>query len=255
MIMMLNATELIKAHAMTDVVAIIPARYDSTRLPGKALADIHGKPLIRHVYEQVMKSSAVSRVAVATDDIRIADAVEAFGGEAVMTSPDHSSGTDRIVEAMGVTGGDIIVNVQGDEPLIEPAVIDAVVGKLAGDGEIVCSTAAFRCVDSAVYTDPNAVKIVLDKNNRALYFSRAPIPCYRDGDFDRALIHVGIYCFRRDFLEVYSGLAQTPLELSEKLEQLRIIENGYGIGVAVTGQGAIGVDTPEDLEKVRELMS
>ncbi|MFC1551128.1 3-deoxy-manno-octulosonate cytidylyltransferase [Candidatus Latescibacterota bacterium] len=240
---------------MTEVVAIIPARYDSTRLPGKALADIHGKPLIRHVYERVMQSSAVSRVVVATDDTRIADAVEAFGGQAVMTSPDHTSGTDRIVEAMSVTGGDIIVNVQGDEPMIEPAVIDAVVGTLAGDDEIVCATAAFQCDDIAVYNDPNAVKVVLDSNGRALYFSRAPIPCYREGDFKRALVHVGIYCFRRDFLEVYSGLAQTPLELSEKLEQLRIIENGYRIGVAVIGQGAIGVDTPEDLEKVRELMN
>lgn len=240
---------------MTDVVAIIPARYDSTRLPGKALADIHGKPLIRHVYERVSLSSAVSRVVVATDDVRIADAVEAFGGEAVMTSPDHTSGTDRIVEAMEVTGGDIIVNVQGDEPLIEPSVIDAVVETLAGDDEIVCSTAAFQCDDIEVYNDPNAVKVVLDTNGRALYFSRAPIPCYRDGDFSRALVHVGIYCFRRDFLDIYSGLAKTPLELSEKLEQLRIIENGYMIGVAVTGQGAIGVDTPEDLEKVRELMS
>lgn len=239
---------------MAEVVAIIPARYGSTRLPGKVLADIHGKPVIQHVYERVSLSSAVSSVAVATDDDRIVRAVEEFGGRAIMTSPDHTSGTDRIAEASKVTGGDIILNVQGDEPLIEPSVIDAVVGKLLDDDEIVCSTAAFPCVDSAVYNDPNAVKVVLDNNGRALYFSRAPIPFYRDSDFERAFVHVGIYCFRREFLEVYSGLPQSNLELTEKLEQLRIIENGYKIGVAVTGQGAIGVDTVEDLEKVRELM-
>ncbi|MFC1651269.1 3-deoxy-manno-octulosonate cytidylyltransferase [Candidatus Latescibacterota bacterium] len=239
---------------MTEVVAIIPARYGSTRFPGKALADIHGKSLIQHVYERVVLSSAVSSVAVATDDDRIAHVVKDFGGRAIMTSPDHTSGTDRIMEASKVTGGDIILNVQGDEPLIEPSVIDAVVEKLANDDEVVCSTAAFPCVDSAVYNDPNAVKVVLDNNGRALYFSRAPIPFYRDGDFEKVFVHVGIYCFRREFLEVYSELAQSNLELSEKLEQLRIIENGYKIGVAVTGQGAIGVDTVEDLEKVRELM-
>ncbi|MFC1541306.1 3-deoxy-manno-octulosonate cytidylyltransferase [Candidatus Latescibacterota bacterium] len=239
---------------MTEVVAIIPARYGSTRFPGKVLADIHGKPLIRHVYERVSNSSTVSRVAVATDDERIARVVQEFGGEAVMTSSDHMSGTDRIIEASTVTGGDIIVNVQGDEPLIEPSVIDTVVEKLLNDEEIVCSTAAFPCSDRAVYTDPNAVKVIIDNKGRALYFSRAPIPFYRDSNFENAYIHVGIYCFRREFLEIFSGLSQSKLERYEKLEQLRIIENGYKIGVAVTEKGAIGVDTAEDLEKVRALM-
>ncbi len=239
---------------MTEVVAIIPARHDSKRFPGKALVDIHGKPLIRHVYERVIQSNLVSRVAVATDDIRIADAVKSFGGEAVMTSPDHASGTDRIVEAMQTTGGDIIVNVQGDEPLIEPSVIDTVIETLTADDEIVCSTAAYTCSDRGLYNDPNAVKTILDVNGRALFFSRAPIPWYRDGDFERTLIHIGIYCFRKNFLELYAGLPQTPLERTERLEQLRILEYGYRIGVAVIGQCAPGVDTPEDLERVKGLM-
>ena len=160
---------------MTDTVAIIPARYGSKRFPGKALADICGKPLIQHVYERVSLSSAISRVAIATDDERIAQVVEKFGGECIMTSPDHKSGTDRIVEAARVTGGNVIVNVQGDEPLIEPSVIDAAVEKLYDDKEIVCSTAAFPCPDKEMYHNPNAVKVVIDVKGRALYFSRSPL--------------------------------------------------------------------------------
>jgi len=239
---------------MTETVAIIPARYGSRRFPGKVLADIHGKPLIQHVYERVSLSSAVSSIAVATDDERIAQAVEKFGGRFIMTSPDHKSGTDRMVEASKVTGGDIIVNVQGDEPLIEPSVIDAVVEKLIGDREIVCSTAAFARTDKEIYHDPNAVKVVIDLKGRALYFSRSPLPFYRDSDFHTAYIHVGIYCFRRDFLDIYSGLTQSTLETAEKLEQLRILENGYKIGVVVTEHAAIGIDTMEDLERVKRLM-
>ena len=239
---------------MTETVAIIPARYGSRRFPGKVLADIHGKPLIQHVYERVSLSSAVSSIAVATDDERIAQAVEKFGGRFIMTSPDHKSGTDRIVEASKITGGDVIVNVQGDEPLIEPSVIDAVVEKLAHDEEIVCSTAAFPCTDKEMYHNPNAVKVVIDLKGRALYFSRSPLPFYRDSDFHKAYIHIGIYCFRRDFLDIYSGLTPSTLETTEKLEQLRILENGYMIGVVVTEYAAIGIDTIEDLEKVKRLM-
>ncbi len=239
---------------MTEIVAIIPARYGSSRFPGKVIAEIHGKPLIRHVYERVSLSSVISRVVVATDDERVRVVVEKFGGTAIMTSPDHNSGTDRVLEASNITGGDIIVNVQGDEPLIDPALIDAVVEKLESDSEIVCSTAAYPVYDSAVYRDPNAVKVVMDSKGRALYFSRSPLPCYRDNDFKAAYIHVGIYCFRRDFLSVYSGLKQAPLEIAEKLEQLRILENGYKIGIVITDHAAIGVDTEEDLEKVKRLM-
>ena len=240
---------------MSETVAIIPARYGAKRFPGKALADLCGKPLIQHVYEQVAKAARVSRVAVATDDDRIADAVSTFGGEVIMTSTDHASGTDRIVEAAKKTGGDIIVNVQGDEPLIDPDIIDSVIEKIEADKNIVCSTAAFPVTDEAVFKDPNAVKVVFDHDGRALYFSRSPIPFYRDGDFERAYIHVGIYCFRRSFLNIYPSLAQSALEQIECLEQLRILENGHAIGVVETAGAAIGVDTEEDLEAVRRMMA
>ena len=239
---------------MTETVAIIPARYGSTRFSGKALADIHGKTLIRHVYERVSLSEAVSRVVVATDDERIVREVGKFGGTAVLTSPDHKSGTERVVEASKITGGDIIVNVQGDEPLIDPKLIDSVIEHLVRDDEIVCSTAAFKVTDKEVYNNTNNVKVVCDLEGKALYFSRSPMPFYRDSEFQKAYIHVGMYCFRRDFLDVYSGLKQTPLETSEKLEQLRILENGYRIGVIITDHAVIGVDTREDLEKVRQMM-
>lgn len=239
---------------MNKAVAIIPARYGSTRLPGKALADIGGKTLIERVYERVLLASRVERVAVATDDPRIMDAVAAFGGEAIMTSPDHHSGTDRIAEASRVTGGEIIVNVQGDEPLIEPAVIDAVIGMIVDDPEIVCSTAASPIRDEESWRNPNAVKVVMDRNGRALYFSRSPLPYYRDGGFGGAYLHAGIYAFRREFLHRYSDLEQTPMERAEKLEQLRILEHGFRIGVAVTDHVSIGVDTPADLERVRRMI-
>ena len=240
---------------MIKAVAIIPARYGSTRFPGKALADIHGKTLIQHVYERVSLSSALSQVVVATDDKRIAQEVEHFGGTAVMTSPDHKSGTDRVVEASKITGGDIIINVQGDEPLIDPALIDALIEKIVGDSEIVCSTAAFPISDKEMYLDQNNVKVVLDLKGRALYFSHSPLPFFRASEFSRAYIHIGIYCFRRDFLELYSQFGQTPLEDTEKLEQLRILENGYKIGVVVTDHESIGVDTEADLEQVKRFMN
>lgn len=239
---------------MPTAVAIIPARYGSTRLPGKALADIKGKSLIRRVYEQVERASSLARVAVATDDERIVREVESFGGNVVMTSPDHKSGTDRVAEAAAVIGGDIIVNVQGDEPLIDPSVINAVIGKITADSGIVCSTAASPIRDEAEFLNPNAVKVVIDSRGHALYFSRSPIPFYRDSVFCGAFLHTGIYCFNRDFLMRYAGLEQTPLEKAEKLEQLRILENGYAIGVIVSAYRSMGVDTPEDLERVRAVI-
>ena len=235
------------------VVAIIPARYGSTRLPGKALLDIGGKSLIRRVYERASEASLVNRVVVATDDRRILEAVKAFGGDAVMTSPEHRSGTDRVAEAARITGGEIIVNVQGDEPFITPAVIDGVIGRIMEDTEIICSTAASPIGDEAVWLDPNAVKVVLDLHGRALYFSRSALPFYRDGGFGGAFLHAGIYCFRRDFLMRYATLEQTPLERAEKLEQLRMLEHGFHIGVVLTGHSAFGVDTPADLEAARRM--
>ena len=238
---------------MLDVVAIIPARYGSKRFPGKVLAVINGRTLIQHVYERVVCADAVSRVAVATDDELVADAVRDFGGEVIMTSPYHKSGTDRVAEAAQKTGGGIIVNVQGDEALIEPAVIDAVIGKLREDDGIVCSTAASPITDPAVYENPHAVKVVVDLQGRALYFSRSPLPFYRDGGFDGAYLHAGIYCFRRDFLESYASLEQTPLEKAEKLEQLRILEHGYKIGVVIMEYTSKGIDTRDDLDTIREM--
>jgi 3-deoxy-manno-octulosonate cytidylyltransferase (CMP-KDO synthetase) len=235
-------------------VAIIPARYASTRLPGKALLDIGGKSLIQRVYERALLASRVDRVAVATDDRRIMEAVRAFGGEAVMTSPDHRSGTDRVAEAARHTGGEVIVNIQGDEPLIDPQVIDRVIEKIFTDESIVCSTAASPIHDEAVWRDPNAVKVVLDRQDRALCFSRSPLPFYRDARFEGALLHAGIYCFRREFLMKYTTLEQTPLEKVEKLEQLRILEHGFRIGVVITDHVSIGVDTPADLERVRNII-
>jgi 3-deoxy-D-manno-octulosonate cytidylyltransferase len=231
-------------------VAIIPSRYGSTRLPGKALLDIEGKSLIRRVYERVAQASLVDRVVVATDDRRIADAVEAFGGEAVMTSPLHRSGTDRVAEAAETTGGDIIVNVQGDEPLIEPRVIDLVIERITRDVDITCSTAASPISDKETWRDPNSVKVVVDLRGRALYFSRSPLPFYRDGGFGGAYLHAGLYCFRRDFLARFASLEPTPLEQAEKLEQLRILEHGERIGVVIADSVSIGVDTEEDLKAV-----
>jgi 3-deoxy-manno-octulosonate cytidylyltransferase (CMP-KDO synthetase) len=240
---------------MTDVIAIIPARYGSVRFPGKVLADLLGKPVIQHVYERVSQSKTVSRVVVATDDNRIARAVNAFGGDAVMTLPDHVSGTERVAEAALKTGGKIIVNVQGDEPLIEPDVIDSVVKKILDDREIACSTAASPITDEAVYRDLNAVKVVIDRKGRALYFSRSPVPFYRNSGYEGgAYIHIGIYCFRRDFLDIYFSLEPTALEKAEKLEQLRILEHGYRIGVVITDRAAKGIDTREDLDTVRHMM-
>ena len=237
------------------VIAIIPARWESTRFPGKPLADLAGRPLVWHVCERAREARLVDRVAVATDDERIAAAVRGFGCDAVMTSPDHASGTDRVAEAVRTLGGDIVVNLQGDEPLIPPAVIDAVVERISGDDSIVCATAAAPVTDEAEYADPSAVKVVLDRLGRALYFSRAPIPHDRDGGFGGALVHAGIYAFRRGFLDVFTVLEPTPLEEREKLEQLRMIEHGHRIGVVVSDYRAAGVDTPADLERVRLLMA
>ncbi len=239
---------------MPDIIAIIPARYGSTRFPGKVLADLSGKPVIRHVHDRTAAAETVSRVVVATDDERIAHIVKEFG-ECVLTSPDHATGTDRVAEAAEVTGGDIIVNVQGDEPLIEPVVIDAVARKMLDDDGIVCSTAASPIEDEAVFSSPNAVKVVMDRSGRALYFSRSPIPFHRDGGFGCAFLHTGIYCFRRDFLGIFGGLEPSPLEKAEKLEQLRMLEHGHKIGVVVTNYRSMGIDTPEDLERAREMLS
>ncbi|MHC4219110.1 MAG: 3-deoxy-manno-octulosonate cytidylyltransferase, partial [Planctomycetota bacterium] len=213
---------------MAEAIAVIPARYASVRFPGKVLAARTGKPLIQHVYERVMAASSVGRVVVAADDQRIVDAVAGFGGEAIMTRADHLNGTSRIAEVAPALEADVIVNVQGDEPEIEPVLIDLAVQQLRAHPACVASTLGAPFTDEEDPADPNIVKVVADGRGFALYFSRALIPHDRDGTAAiRPLKHVGMYVYRRDFLETYVSLPPTPLEQSERLEQLRILEHGY----------------------------
>lgn len=245
------------------ITAIIPARYASTRFEGKALADIKGKPMVRHVYERASAARLVNEVIIATDDERIAAAVRAFGGRVVMTSRDHETGTDRLAEVAAALDSEIVVNVQGDEPLIEPAMIDEAVRPLVEEPATVMGTLKSRIRNLHDFLSPNVVKVVTDQSGYALYFSRSPLPNFRDkwNDLkDEAFRsgkllchkHVGLYVYRRDFLLQYARMAPTPLELSEKLEQLRVLENGFRIKVVETAHESIGVDTPGDLEKVLE---
>jgi len=236
---------------MVQTVAVIPARYASIRFPGKPLARQTGKYLIQHVYEQVRRARSISEVIVATDDLRIREAVESFGGRVVMTRADHPSGTDRVAEAAEGVDADLIVNVQGDEPEIEPDSIDRLVALLACQPEVGIATLACPFAAGANPADPNAVKVVLDRKGRALYFSRSLVPYPRDakgrpdvpGDW---LLHLGIYAYRRDFLLKLASLEPTPLERRERLEQLRALEQGQPIAVGIVERAAIGIDTPED---------
>ena len=242
-----------------NAAAVIPARYASTRFPGKPLANETGKYLIQHVYEQVSRARSIAQVIVATDDERIRRAVQSFGGRAVMTRADHPSGTDRVAEVAAGLDAEIIVNVQGDEPEIEPGNIDQLVRLLADDAEVVIGTLACPFPAGADPRDPNAVKVVLDGRGRALYFSRALVPYPRDsGGVPTAggpwLLHLGIYAYRRDFLLRLAKLPPTPLEQVEKLEQLRALENGYAIAIAVVERSAVGIDTPADYAAFVERM-
>ncbi|ABB31511.1 3-deoxy-D-manno-octulosonate cytidylyltransferase [Geobacter metallireducens RCH3] len=248
------------------ITAIIPARYASTRFPGKALAEIIGKPMVQHVYERTAKAGLVSEVIVATDDERVAEAVRAFGGRVEMTSATHETGTDRLAEVAARIDADIIVNVQGDEPLIEPAMIDEAIAPLVADASIRMGTLKSRIKSLHDFLSPNVVKVVTDREGDALYFSRSPLPNFRDkwNDLkDEAFVtgrllcykHVGLYVYRRDFLLAFARMAPTPLELAEKLEQLRVLENGFRIRVVETSFESIGVDTPSDLDKVVEKLS
>ena len=232
----------------TPVAVIIPARYASTRFPGKPLAMLAGKPMIQHVWEKAIASKA-DAVAVATDDERIAAAVEAFGGKAIMTSPDHPSGTDRIAEAARTFEGvETVINIQGDEPLIPTALVDELIDLMTSDRSIEMATVAVPA-DRKKMTENN-VKVVFGTDKQALYFSRAEIPFVRQGGEDPGcFLHWGIYAYRKDILERFVQLPPGKLENSEKLEQLRALENGIGIKVVTTSLTTIGVDTPEDLEK------
>jgi 3-deoxy-manno-octulosonate cytidylyltransferase (CMP-KDO synthetase) len=243
------------------IVAVIPARYGSTRFPGKALVDIKGKPMIQWVYERTKRSTLIDRVIVATDDERILKTVKCFDGEAIMTSPHHATGTDRIAEVAESLDCGIVVNVQGDEPLILAAMIDEAIIALVKDVSIPMGTLCRKIENRDEAFDPNVVKVVFDINNFALYFSRAPIPWNRDfwtgkgPEKDFALEgplykHIGLYVYRREFLLDYAHMPQTPLETVEKLEQLRPLENGFRIKTIVTEHESFGVDIPDDLGKI-----
>jgi 3-deoxy-manno-octulosonate cytidylyltransferase (CMP-KDO synthetase) len=254
-----------------SAIVVIPARYASTRFPGKPLALLKGMPLIQHVYQNSLNARLASEVIVATDSETIFETVMSFGGKAVITSPDHPSGTDRIAEVAAAMNCDIMVNVQGDEPLIRPEMIDAVISVL-DDNRASLGTLAIPIRDSREIFDPNVVKVVFDREGFAWYFSRAPIPYHRDEWNDplaqsrerRAksdlvvrgcFKHVGIYSYRRDVLLKLSSLPPARLELIEKLEQLRAIENGFRIKVRETSFETIGVDTPQDLERVEQCLN
>lgn len=237
---------------MKHVIGIIPARFDSTRLKGKPLADISGKPMVQHVYENTIKSSILDDAIVATDDERIKETVEAFGGKAVLTSRDHLTGTDRISEVAKNLDVQVVVNIQCDEPFIKPGMIDEVVKPLLANRDVPMGTLMHQ-IDKKDFHNPNVVKVVTDRSGFALYFSRSLIPYPRHEEGHRVFEHIGIYSYQKDFLLTFSQLKPTPLEKSEALEQLRALENGFKIRVILTkGYIPFSVDTQEDLERARE---
>lgn len=245
--------------ANVRVLGVVPARYASTRYPAKIIAPLLGKPLVMHAYERARRATLLDEVLIATDDPRVVDAVRPFGANVAMTHPHHPSGTDRIAEVAATSSAEIFVNIQGDEALIDPKTIDDAVRPLLDDPNLMMSTARRRITELERVRDPNVVKVVCDIEGNALYFSRSPIPYIRDAADAEAATqvywqHIGLYVYRRSFLLQYARLAQTPLEKLEKLEQLRVLENGFRIRVIDTEYEAIGVDVPEDLEKVRRIL-
>ncbi len=240
---------------MTRVVGVVPARYASTRLEGKVLADIGGKPMIQHVWERASQAELVDEVLIAVDDIRVREAAEGFGARAVMTSSSHTCGTERVEEATAGSDAEIVVNIQGDEPFIWPGTIDEAIQPLLDDPSIPMATVMRRILLEEELQDPSVVKVVTDLEGFALYFSRSLLPYPRKRDRFEAFEHLGIYSFRKDFLSKFVRLEPTPLEQTEMLEQLRALENGHRIKVVLTKYEGetLSVDTAEDLERAREL--
>jgi 3-deoxy-manno-octulosonate cytidylyltransferase (CMP-KDO synthetase) len=236
------------------ILGVIPARFASSRFPGKALAEIAGKPMIQHVFERASMARYLTRVIVATDDDRISGAARSFGAPVRMTRADHPSGTDRVAEVASAEDAELVVNIQGDEPLIDPTAIDAATLGVLGDPDIPMGTLAKRIENPEEIDNPNVVKVVRDTAGNAIYFSRCPIPYVR-GERSPGLHykHVGLYVYRRDFLLGYSSLPVGPLERAERLEQLRALENGHKIRVVETEYESLGVDTPAELERVSKL--
>jgi 3-deoxy-manno-octulosonate cytidylyltransferase (CMP-KDO synthetase) len=238
---------------------VIPARYGAQRFPGKPLAMIASKPLVQRVYEQTAKAQRLDKVIVATEDTRILEAVEAFGGDAMLTSPECATGTDRIAEVARAYDCELVLNIQGDEPLMRPEMIDQLIAGMQADQSCVMGTLARKINVAEQLVNPNVVKVVIAANGNALYFSRNQIPYvrdaadqFRDGTF---LKHLGIYAYRREFLLKFVQLPQSALEKTEKLEQLRALENGYAIKVLITPHDSIGVDRPEDVKLVEEILA
>ncbi len=237
-----------------QVFIIIPARFDSKRLPGKPLVKIKGKPIIQHVYENASKCTLPEDIVVATDDIRILKCVKGFGGRTIMTKKDHPTGTDRLAEAANILNlgkEDVVINIQGDMPYFDPEIIEEVAAPLIKNSFLPMATLAQEIKDLNEINDPNCVKVVLTKTYRALYFSRISIPYYRGKLFPTYYKHLGIYAYRKSFLDKYVKLSQTPLERAEKLEQLRALEHGYPIQVVITKHQALDVNTPDDLKRLK----
>ena len=236
------------------ILGVIPARYASSRFPGKALVSIAGKTMLQHVWERASQARYLTGVAIATDDERIRAAAQGFGARVVMTRSDHASGTDRVAEVASASDAEWVVNVQGDEPTLDPAAIDAAILGVLDQDDAVMGTLKTRIYRPEVVQDPNVVKVVTDHAGNALYFSRTPIPYVRQpGETADYFKHIGLYIYRRDFLLAYPDLPVGPLERAERLEQLRALENGYKIRVVETDYDALGVDTPEDWQHVVEL--
>jgi 3-deoxy-manno-octulosonate cytidylyltransferase (CMP-KDO synthetase) len=240
------------------IVAIIPCRYDSKRFRGKPLMAVHGKPLVQWVYERAKQTGLVSHVVVATDDERIYRLVEGFDGQALMTAPHHRSGSDRVAEAAGKLGlqnEDVVINIQGDQPAFDPRCLLEIVSPLKQDPALDMSTLIYRIKDTHEVKDPNCVKCVFDNDGFALYFSRSPIPLNRDASAPCDVFkHLGIYAFRKRFLDRFASLPQGRLEEIEKLEQLRVLEHGYRIKVVETRYDSRAVDTPDDIKKLEAVL-
>tara|TARA_B100001123_G_scaffold216720_2_gene244683 strand:+ start:10394 stop:11200 length:807 start_codon:yes stop_codon:yes gene_type:complete len=251
-----QGTTTVSSHA--TAVIVIPARYDSSRLPGKPLAEISGRPMIEHVYRRAASASGAASVLVATDDKRIQDAVVAFGGKAQLTESSHRNGMERLAEVAEGLSCDLVVNVQGDEPLLDPSTIEIALRPFSHDSSLCMSSLRTPLKETTQINDRNIVKVVVDQNDFALYFSRSAIPGLHDLHGSKCTTtvnkHVGLYVYRRDFLIRLAGMPPTPLEESEQLEQLRALEHGYRIKVLETAHNPIGVDTAEDLETVRQIM-
>jgi 3-deoxy-manno-octulosonate cytidylyltransferase (CMP-KDO synthetase) len=235
------------------ILGVVPARFGSSRFPGKVLAQISSKTMLQHVWERASEARYVTSTIIATDDERVYEVARSFGASVRMTRADHASGTDRVAEVAFAEEASIVVNIQGDEPLIDPAAIDAAILPLVHDSDVVMGTLKKRIENPAEIANPNVVKVVTDLAGDAIYFSRCPIPYHRDSAHGAYFKHIGLYVYRRDFLLRYSALPVGPLEQAEKLEQLRALENGYRIRVIETEYESLGVDTPEDLARVARL--